>query len=157
MAHPDGLLRRRAVQDAALALAREAGRAVLALLGVADLAAELDGHDLLAVAEAKDRHAELEDARVQVGRVVGVHRGGAAGEDHRGRTLLRELGRGDVTGEDLGVDVQVTHPAGDELPILGAEIQNRDKLAGRSRLHASSNCVVSHKTAVRCIIRLYRH
>jgi hypothetical protein len=37
-------------------------RAVLALLGVADLAAQLDGHDLLAIAEAEHGDAQLEDA-----------------------------------------------------------------------------------------------
>ena len=77
MAHPHGLAAGRASEDAALPAAAELSGTVLALLGMADLAAQLDGHDLLPVAEAQDGNAQLENTPVHVRRIVGIHGGGA--------------------------------------------------------------------------------
>ena len=49
--------------------------------GAVDAAAEVERHQLHAVADAERRDAELEDARIDVRRAVGVHRRGAAAED----------------------------------------------------------------------------
>ena len=130
MAHPHGLGVRRAVQDPACALARDGGGTILALLGVADLAAELDGHDLLPVAEAEDRNAEGEDLLVHVGGVVRVHGGRTAREDDGGGRHAGDLLRGDVARHDFRIDVKVAHAARDELAVLGAEVEDCDKLLG---------------------------
>ena len=50
-----------------------------------DPAAELERHQLHAVADAEHRDAELEDRRVDLRRALGVDRGGAAREDQRDR------------------------------------------------------------------------
>ena len=88
VAHPDGgalaggedaLEQRRGAVEADL------GPAILAVAGGLDPAAELGAHGLLAVADAEHRHAELEHGG-GCARARGlVGRGGAAGEDDRGR------------------------------------------------------------------------
>ena len=102
VAHPHRLATLgRAVEKDRRAKARERCRAILALVGVCDLATKLDGHDLLAIAEAQDGDAQLEDTRVHVGRTLGVDRGRAAGEnDGRGCHCGKLVGR-DVTGDNF--------------------------------------------------------
>ena len=85
VAHPHGLLARRRGQKLARALADELGGAVLALVGMGDLAAEDDGHDLVAVAEAEHGQAEVEDGGVDLRRVLGIHARRPAREDDRRR------------------------------------------------------------------------
>ena len=63
--------------------------AVLPLTGRRDLAAERLRHELVAVADAEDRDAELEHARVDRGRALLVHGRRAAGKDDPGRPLAR--------------------------------------------------------------------
>ena len=131
VAHPDDLpVRRGARHEGGLARARERGGTVLALVGVRDVAAELDRHDLLAVAEAQHGDAHVEDPLVHVGGVVGVHGGGTAREDDRGGAHRGELVGADVTRDDLGVHVQVADATRDELAVLGAKVEDDDQLAG---------------------------
>ena len=54
------------------------------------------------------------------------HRSGAAGQNHRLGTELGDPRRVDGAREDLAVDAVLTHPAGDELGELAAEIQDED-------------------------------
>ena len=131
VAHPHGLLGGRVpVQGgSAVVRARERGRAVLALLGVAHFATQRDGHDLLSVAEAEHRDAQLQDLGVDGGGVLGVDAGGAAGEDDGGGGDGADFVGRDVARHDLGVDVQVAHAAGDQLAVLGAEVEDEDFLA----------------------------
>ena len=46
----------------------------------------------------------------------------------------RQLGGGDGVGDDLAVDVGLAHPPGDQLGVLGAEVDDEDgvELLGRS-------------------------
>ena len=102
------------------------GAAELAVMPALDLAAELLRHRLLAVADAEHRHAGLVDRLRRQRRVLGVHRGRSAGQDHRLRLhllegLLRLLER-----HDLGIDLLLPHPPRDELGDLGAEIDDQD-------------------------------
>ena len=137
VAHPHRLATlRRAVEKHRGAKARERSRTVLALVGVRDLAAKLDGHDLLAIAEAQDGDAELEDAGVHVGRALGVDGGGATRKDDRGWSHLRKLVRRDVAGDNLRIDVQVTDPTSNELPVLGTKVEDRHELLGPCLGHA---------------------
>ena len=56
-------------------------RAVLAVGGLVDLAAQLVREELQAVADAEHRDAQLEDEPVGARAALGEHRRGAAGED----------------------------------------------------------------------------
>ncbi len=87
---------------------------------------EVAGQQLGAVADAEDRHAEVVDTGVDGGRPVDVDRGRPAGEDDPGGASLGELGGGDRVGHDLAVDVGLADPTGDELGVLGAEVDDED-------------------------------
>jgi len=90
-------------------------------------AAQLDGHDLLSVAEAKMGTPSEKILFVHVGRIVRIDRRWAAREDNRRWCHGRKLVGRDVTGDYLGVDVQVAH-ARNELAVLRAKVENCDKL-----------------------------
>ena len=100
--------------------------AELALVRGLDLSTELCRHRLHAVADSEDGNAELE-YRIR-GAVAGglVHRLGASGKDDSPRLHGAEPFRGDVEGVDLGVHVRLAYAPGDELGVLGAEIENDD-------------------------------
>src|SRR6185295_4736813 len=115
------------------------GVAARAHLGVAELAhaprldpaAELLRHGLHAVADAEYRRAGFEGgARRPAGRLL-VGRQVAAGEnDSAGAEAAHEV-VGDVVGMDLAVDPGFAHPAGDQLGVLGAEVEDEDLFVQR--------------------------
>src|SRR5581483_4074177 len=94
----------------------------------ADFAAELGGDELAAVADAEDRHARGVDRRVDGRRALDVDRGRAAGEDDPLRLAGQHLRHRHVAGDDLGVDVGLPHPAGDQLGVLRAEVDDEDRV-----------------------------
>ena len=56
-----------------------------------------------------------------------MHRLGAAGEDDAARARRRGcLGRSMSQGMDLAIDPGLAHAPGDELGVLGAEVQDQD-------------------------------
>ena len=114
------------------AVDKHIGAAVLPGPGLGDLAAERLGHDLEAVADAKDGQVQLEDLRVQLRGTLGVHRRRAAGEHQRGRVFLAHLSGGDGGRDDLGVNASLAHAAGDELRVLGAEVDDKNGAILRS-------------------------
>lgn len=97
MAHPHGLLHRRGVKELGAGRTRDGGAAVLAHLGVADLAAERHGRDLMAVAKAQDGKAQVKDGRIDGRSVLGVHGGRAAGKDERRGIHLGESRRAEMS------------------------------------------------------------
>jgi hypothetical protein len=90
--------------------------------------AERHGHGLLAVAEAEHGNAQAEDLRVDGRGVFRVHAGRTARQDDGRRRHGTHLVGRDVARHDLGIHVQIAHAAGDELPVLGAEIDDDDNL-----------------------------
>lgn len=125
VAHPHVLLGRLAAEQRA-AVTRDDGirRSVLAEAGVRDLAAEGLRHVLEAVADAERGHAELEDRGVEARSALLVDRRRTTREDDRDRVLLSDLGgRGGVR-HDLAVDAGLTHPTGDQLRVLRAEVDD---------------------------------
>ena len=128
MAHPDGLLVRRALEQARRRHARNRRRAVLTCLRVPDHATEVDGHDLLTVAEPEYGNAQLEHARIDIRRIIRVDARRTTRQDERRGVLGGQLGCWDIAGDDLGIDAQVAHPARDELAVLGPEIQHENGL-----------------------------
>ena len=117
---PDALEQRRVLGDQHL------GAAELAVMPGLDLAAELMGHRLLAVADAEHRHARVKQFPRRQRRVLVEHRGRAAREDDGGRLHPREGLGGLLIRHDLGVDLLFAHPARNELRHLGAEIDNEN-------------------------------
>ena len=139
MAHPHGLLHGRGVKELGACRARDGGAAVLAHLGVADLAAERHGRDLMAVAKAQDGKAQVKDGRIDGRSVLGVHGGRAAGKDERRGVHLANLVGRDVAGDDLGIHVEVADATGNELTVLRTKVEYED-LCGSLLIHGSPSC-----------------
>ena len=137
VAHPHGLLERGARKQSRAVIAGDGCGAILAHLGMADLAAERHGHNLVPVAKTQDRQAQVENSRVDGRRVLGIDARGTTRKDE-GRGLHRaDLVRGDVAGHNLRIDMQVAHAAGDELAVLCAEVEYEHLICG-------SGCVLGH-------------
>ena len=123
VAHPADARRLDAVEQQTRAVVRQLHLAVLADLGSAAGAAELMDHQLLAVADAEDGQAQLENGVVERGGVRLKYRCGAAGEDDGGGAEGADVVHRHGVGLDLTVDAAFTHAARDEQIVLPAEIQ----------------------------------
>ena len=86
------------------------------------------GHQLHAVADAKHRHAHLEERRIAERRAGFRHALRAAGKDHADGAPRRDCRGGCVERQNLAVHRQFAQASGDELRILRAEIENDDGL-----------------------------
>ena len=82
--------------------------------------------ELGAVADAQDGHAEFIDAGVDAWGTVYVDRGRPTTEDDPGRCPRGELLSRQVVGDDLAIDIGLAHPSGDELRVLGPEVDDQD-------------------------------
>jgi hypothetical protein len=109
----------------------ELGAAVLPLSRGLDAPAEVLDEQLLAVADAEDRDAQLEQVLVEGRRPGRTHAAGPAREDHRPGCGLPDPGRLDPRRHDLAVDGQLAHATRDELRVLRSVIDDQDLLAGR--------------------------
>ena len=112
-----------------VAVMRDVGRAVLAVVERDDVAAELVGHQLGAVADPEDGDAAGPDRRVGPWGARVVDRIRAARQDDRPGAAPFELGVRRVVGQQLRVDVELADAPGDELCELAAEIEDDDGLA----------------------------
>ena len=106
------------------------GAAVLAGARAGDGAAERLRHRLEAVADAEHRHAESNIAGSSCGRAVGVHAGRAAGQHDGLRILGLDLVDGRGVRDDLGEHPGLPDPAGDQLGVLRAEVDDEDGARG---------------------------
>ena len=139
MTHPhDGFFRARSANSPALCSDLALGPAKLPAAARRHLAAEQMAHQLHAVTDAEDGNAELKDGRVDGRGVFFVDAGRAAGEDDAGGLqFAHALGR-DVVPDDLAEDVLLAHPAGDQLTVLRAEIEDENTfLLGDHVCHVS--------------------
>ena len=131
MAHPDRLDAIETAEQAVGGVEPDARRAVLALAGRQDVAAELARHELRAVADTEDGDATAPYRRVGFrGRLV-VHRHRAAGQDDRARPAPFEFGIRRVVRQELGIDVELANPSGDQLGELAPEIEDDHRTGGR--------------------------
>jgi len=96
--------------------------------GRLDLAAQLRGHGLHAVANAEHGHAHVEHFLGRFRTFDVVNRFGSAGENHGLRREALDLLRIDVARIDLGVHAEFTHAASDQLGVLGAEIEDQNAI-----------------------------
>ena len=108
----------------------QVGAAVLSPLVAAHRAPPLVRDELGAVADTQDGHAEFIDAGVDARGTVHVDRGRPATENDPGRCPGGELLSRQVVGNDLAIDVGLTHPSGDELRVLGPEVDDQDAVGG---------------------------
>ncbi len=132
MAHPDGLLGRQPCEERPTP-GRQRGLAELRDAGAVDGAAELERHQLHAVADPEGGNAELEQARVDPRCVVRVHRCGAAGQDQRERVAGAHLVRAEPVRDELGVDAGLTDAPRDQLRVLPAEVEHEHRPLLRRR------------------------
>ena len=109
--------------------------------GSRDLAAELERHQLGAVADAERGDPELEELLVHPRRPLRVDRRRAAGEDHRDGVAPADLRRGQRVWDELGVDARIANASRDQLRVLAAEVEHEHRtllgrgLRGRKRMH----------------------
>ncbi len=129
VADPDGVSSGSVASRSVLSRIVRVRPAVLAALGGDDFAAEDLAAELHAVADAEDRHAEVEDSLVASRGIGLVDAGRPAGEDDALERHLGQLLGGSSGPADAGVDVLLSHPAGDQLAVLAAEIQDGDHFA----------------------------
>lgn len=115
-------------QQARVAASAHPRIAELLVIGGFHPAAQLARHGLHAVADAEYRHAGLEDGLGDPRAVVHRHGLRPAGEDKTGRTEIADRRLRGVPGVDLAVYPRLAHTAGDQLSVLGAEIENEDAM-----------------------------
>ena len=98
----------------------------LALVAGFDPAAELVAHHLLAVADAEDRQARLEQHLRRARAPFLRHPGGRSRQDDpfRLHPLIRRLGQAER--RNLAIDAGFPHPARDQLRHLTAEVDDED-------------------------------
>ena len=107
------------------------GASVLATSGAGHLATQLLGDELGAVTDTQDRNPEVVDGRVDGRRRGLVDRLRAAGQDDARGAASGELGRAGRVRDDFGVDVGLAHPAGDQLRVLGTEVDDQYRTLAR--------------------------
>ena len=132
MAHPHNLVVGGATEQAGVTGHCSLGVPVLAGARATDGAAEGVGHRLEAVADSQHGHTGLENRGIDGGRALLVHGGRAAGQDDGGGLLGEHVRHAHGVGDDLGVDVSLTHAARDQLGILRAEVDDEDGVHVRS-------------------------
>lgn len=133
VAHPDGERVGEALEELVARLDRHLGLAVFAPLAGLHLAAQLLAHELHAVADAEDRHAEVEDRAVDAGRARLEDAVRPAREDDALRRVGLRPFRRDVERDDFGIDVLFADAPRDELRVLRAVVENDDLVHGRCR------------------------
>ena len=104
----------------------QAGASVLRGSGVGDLTTEGLSHGLEAVTDAHHRHTGVEQGRVDARCPIHVDRGRTSGKDDRGWFLGEHLADWHVVRDDFGVNVHLTHPAGNELGVLRPEVDHQN-------------------------------
>ena len=176
MAHPCVLLGGGACEQAFCVIDYGIGLAVFAQSCLVDVTAELVGHHLEAVADAKHRNAGIEHLRVDGGGAGLEYGSRATGQDDGLRVLGEHLVGRHGMRYKLRIDIRFAYAAGDELCVLGSEINYEHRafchwlsplnlwvadwissysrggcaLAGRSA-HPYTSCI-RLRTAIRCVL-----
>src|ERR1035437_2503005 len=102
------------------------GVTVLAMIGFLHAAAEMLGHELHAVANAQDGKTQIPDSGIRTRRVRGVNARRSPGKDQSGSVLALNLFERRAKRKDFTIDLGLAHPAGDELRVLAAKVENND-------------------------------
>ena len=124
VAHPDLLFGVQAEKQVVKIADGKGFVAVFPGPGRGHLAAQEVVEELDAVTDAQDRDPQGEQVRVHAGGIPVVDAPGASRQDDGlGGKLLDARKRHDV-GVDFAVNLKLPHPPGDELGVLGAEVQD---------------------------------
>jgi hypothetical protein len=91
-----------------------------------DLATKNIGEKLHPVAQAQHRQSRVEHIGKQGRGAFSVNGHGSAGEDEAFRSDGEHLFGWRVPGEELAVDMGLAHTAGNELGVLGTEVEDGD-------------------------------
>ena len=127
--HPHGLLAGKPRQQRATGSGdRKRGTAVLATIGMVHDPAVLLGDELGAVADPENGDSELVHVGVDGRRALDVHRLGATAEDDSSRLAGGDLGGADRVSHDLAVHPGLPYPTGDQLRVLGSEVDDEDRV-----------------------------
>jgi hypothetical protein len=84
------------------------------------------GHELQAVADAKDGNSQTKNAGIRKRRIWLINAPRTAGENERRRVLFFYSRKRSIEGEDFRINAQLSCFSGDELSVLGAEIEDED-------------------------------
>ena len=136
VAHPHGIALAHvphAVEQRALFLDQDVGAAELRRVPALDLAAELHGRRLLAVADRENGQAGIEDRLRCARRAVRRHGGWSSRENDGLGLEPRQRLLGTVERHDLGVDALLAHAPRDELGHLAAEVDDEDGIGAAAR------------------------
>ena len=109
MAHPNGLLLSGTIKNATLPYTSQMSWTILALLGMSNGATQGNRHNLLSIAETKDRKTKLQDLWINLWRILSVDGSRATRQNKRRWIELTKLICGNITRNNLGVDVKITH------------------------------------------------
>ncbi|MNN44943.1 hypothetical protein D3C81_1592530 [compost metagenome] len=118
-----------AIQQTRLADHIDTGIAEFAQIGTLHAAAQLLSHGLHAVADAEQRHLEIEHRTGRARAVFLVHRLRTAGEDDAARGKGADGVVAHVERVDFAVHADLAHTAGDQLGVLGTEVQDQDPVS----------------------------
>ena len=87
---------------------------------------ELGRHGMQAVTDTEHRHIQFEHDRGRLRPVLGVNGLGTAGKDDAPGCELQNVTGMAVPGHDLAVHADFPDTPGDQLGVLGSEIQDQD-------------------------------
>ena len=118
-----------AVQQAAFANHVDAGITELAQLGTFNLAAQLLGHGLHAVADTENRYAQVKYSLWGARAAGFVYRLRATGQDDAFRGEFADRCVVHVERVQFAVNADFAHAASDQLGVLGTEVQDQDAVS----------------------------
>ena len=110
------------------------GLAILALGRRTDFAAQMVHDEMESIADAKDRNAQRQHARIRFGRIGIVNRRRTAGKNHADGLVGLNVSQRRRTGQHHGKDILFADAPRDELRILRPEIEDDNCLG----VHAPS-------------------
>jgi len=128
MAHPHarcGALGK-TVEQIGVAVDDQISRTILAPIGAAGFAAEVEIDDTHAVADAKKRHRQLKKRRVNFGRAILVNARRSAGKDDSFGIERAHFVQREVKWMDFAVYLGLADAPRDQLGILRPEIENEN-------------------------------
>lgn len=125
--HPTDAFGLHALEQAALGGIHGNRRpSILPLLSALDGSAHEMGHELHAIADAQNRHAQREHRRINPGRALFQHAGRPAGKDNAPGIFLANLLYTGRIRQHAGIDPALADAPGNELGILAAKVKNQN-------------------------------
>ena len=104
------------------------------MIGAFHAPAQLFGHGVHAVADAEHGDSELEHRRGHTHVAGFENQFGTAGKNDAFRSEGPPCSRVSIEVASFGVHIGFAHPAGDELGVLGAKIQDQDAVRVNVRM-----------------------